>query len=287
VVSVNTLYRMIQADQLPAIKICDRRKYVVPAGAVDVVVARVLGQAPPPTVAVVREPAPPAAGTDGQPLVLSVPAAARLLRVARATLERAYLAGQFPVVCFGSRVTVPTRAIEEMEAAALASGGLVYAADCVFRGAGRDRGGGVMRRLCGPAEMRRHTPLRRVPLERRPASVVPGEVRRVLAVRSGGVCEVSLPVCRGQATDVHHRVRRGAGGRHGAARVASDSVANLLHVCRSCHEWVHANPALARDSGWLLGLGLGVPELAVVSYRGEWRLVDDLGGVHVVEAVGA
>jgi hypothetical protein len=69
--------------------------------------------------------------------------------------------------------------------------------------------------------------------------------------------------------------------------VASDSVANLLHVCRSCHEWVHANPAVARDAGWLLGLGFGVPELAVVSYRGEWRLVDELGGVHVVGAVGA
>jgi hypothetical protein len=128
VVSVNTLYRMIQADELPAIKIGDRRKYVVPAGALDVVVARVLGQAPPPTVDLVREPAP-AAGTDGRPLVLSVPVAARLLRVARATLERAYLADQFPVVRFGGRVTVPTRAIDEMEAAALASGGLVYAAD--------------------------------------------------------------------------------------------------------------------------------------------------------------
>src|SRR5215468_541263 len=119
VVSVNTLYRMIQADQLPAIKIGDRRKYAIPAAAVDVVVARVLGQAPPVSVGLVREPAPPTpTGTDERPLVLSVPAAARLLRVCRATLERAYLAGQFPVVRFFGRVTVPTRAIDEMEAAA-------------------------------------------------------------------------------------------------------------------------------------------------------------------------
>jgi len=127
VVSMNTLYRMIQAAELPAIKVGDRRKYVVPAAAVDVVVARVLGEAPPASVGLARDPAP--AAPSGQPKVLSVPAAARLLRVCRATLERAYLAGQFPVVRFGGRVTVPTRAIDEMEAAALKSGGLVYAAD--------------------------------------------------------------------------------------------------------------------------------------------------------------
>ena len=144
-----------------------------------------------------------------------------------------------------------------------------------------------MRRLCGSAGMRR-TPVRRGAPLRRAAGAVPVEVRRVLAVRSGGVCEIGLvSVCLGQARDVHHRVRRGAGGRHGAARAASDRLSNLLHVCRSCHEWVHANPAVSRGAGWLLGLGFGVPGLAVVSYRGVWRRLGDEGGVHVADGAVA
>jgi len=130
VVSPNLLYRLIQSDQLPAIKIGDRRKYVVPAQALDLVVARVLGAEAPPTVGSVREPtsAERAAGAS-RPLVLSVAQAARLFRVCRATIERAYLADQFPVVRWNRRVTVPMIAIDEMESAALASGGLVYASD--------------------------------------------------------------------------------------------------------------------------------------------------------------
>jgi hypothetical protein len=129
VVSTNLLYRLIQADRLPAIKIGDRRKYVVPARALDLVVAQVLGAEPPPAVGLVREPASAEPAEAWRPLVLSVAQAARLLRVCRATIERAYLAEQFPVVRWNSRVTVPMKAIDEMEAAALASGGLVYASD--------------------------------------------------------------------------------------------------------------------------------------------------------------
>jgi hypothetical protein len=129
VVSANLLYRLIQADRIPAIKVGDRRKYVVPAQAVDLIVTRVLGEAPPPTVALVREPAPHESAGVCRPLVLSVAQTARLFRVCRATIERAYLAGQWPIVRFNGRVTVPMKAIDEMEAAALASGGLVHASD--------------------------------------------------------------------------------------------------------------------------------------------------------------
>ncbi|SRR6266536_2329764 len=131
VVSPNLLYRLIQNDQLPAIKIGDRRKYVVPAQALNLVVTRVLGEDLPPTVCLVRDQAPAEPVGPRRPLVLSLAQAARLLRVCRATIERAYLADQFPVVRWNKRVTVPMRAIDEMEAAAMASGGLVYAADWV------------------------------------------------------------------------------------------------------------------------------------------------------------
>jgi hypothetical protein len=129
VVSPNLLYRLIQNDQLPAIKIGDRRKYVVPAQALTAIVARVLGEEPPPTVGLIRQPASAESIGPRRPLVLSVAQAARLLRVCRATIERAYLADQFPVLRWNKRVTVPMKAIDEMEAAALTSGGLVYASD--------------------------------------------------------------------------------------------------------------------------------------------------------------
>jgi hypothetical protein len=124
VVSPNLLYRLIQNDQLPAIKIGGRRKYVIPAQALSLVLARVLREGPSPTVTQVGDQASTESVRPQGPLVLSVAQAARLLRVCRATIERAYLADQFPVLRWNKRVTVPMRAIDEMEAAALASGGL-------------------------------------------------------------------------------------------------------------------------------------------------------------------
>jgi len=85
---------------------------------------------------------------------------------------------------------------------------------------------------------------------------------------------------------MHHRVLRGAGGRHGEAREAADLVSNLLHVCRGCHEWVHDHRAAAREAGWTLG-GRDVPAMVALLYRGEPRYLDDLGGVPAFAAVGA
>jgi hypothetical protein len=100
-----------------------------------------------------------------------------------------------------------------------------------------------------------------------------------LAVRSGGVCEVALAEgCAGAARDVHHRVRRGVGGRRGAARLVSDRLSNLLHVCRPCHTWVHEHPAAAREVGWLL-CGRDVPSGVAVSYRGAPCVLADDGRV--------
>jgi len=116
--------------------------------------------------------------------------------------------------------------------------------------------------------------------------LLPVDVRRALEARSGGVCEIARPGCLGRAVDPHHRVLRGSGGRRGAARLASDQLANLLHVCRACHEWVHEHPAASREAGWLLG-GREVPSLVPLVYRGEPAYLDDLGGVHPYDLVGA
>jgi 5-methylcytosine-specific restriction endonuclease McrA len=62
-----------------------------------------------------------------------------------------------------------------------------------------------------------------------------------LIARSRGICEL----CGwGVAIHRHHRMRRSQGG--------TNDLENLLHLCRACHDTVHAYPALSYDRGWLL-----------------------------------
>jgi hypothetical protein len=139
---------------------------------------------------------------------------------------------------------------------------------------------------CGPSsglrrgQLRRYAPLRSVPV------LLPGDVRQAVETRSGGVCEIARVDCLGVATQVHHRVRRGGGGRHGAALVVSDQLANLLHACAICHGWAHEHPAAAREEGWLLKRHQ-VPALEPVLYRGVLCYLSDDGRVEPFEAVGA
>jgi len=98
--------------------------------------------------------------------------------------------------------------------------------------------------------------------------MLPVDVRQALERRSGGVCEVAQDGCAGRATDAHHRVRKGAGGRRGAARQASDGLSNLVHACRACHSLIHSWPAASRDAGWLLG-GRDVPPLVDAEFYAE------------------
>lgn len=68
------------------------------------------------------------------------------------------------------------------------------------------------------------------------------KVKDEVARRSGGLCERILPNgkrCFGHATQYHHKELKGMGGRHGEAKVFSDSVANCLHTCTPCHDDRH------------------------------------------------
>jgi 5-methylcytosine-specific restriction endonuclease McrA len=56
-------------------------------------------------------------------------------------------------------------------------------------------------------------------------------------------CEARLPRCSGEATHVHHVLRRSQGG--------TNEPDNLLAVCFLCHEWIHANPKEAAAAGLL------------------------------------
>jgi excisionase family DNA binding protein len=62
---------------------------------------------------------------------LSVAEAAPMLRLSEMTLYRAIHDGQFPAVRIRGRLIIPTRAIDEMIAAAMADGAMVDAADWV------------------------------------------------------------------------------------------------------------------------------------------------------------
>src|SRR5262249_2875077 len=139
----------------------------------------------------------------------------------------------------------------------------------------------------GGVGLRTARPLRRgAPLQWRPASV-PAETRMAVVVGSRGLGEIGWAKLLVRAVDGHQRLLRKAGGRHGLARQVSDCLSNLLHVCRFCHDWIHLHPAAAGEFGWVLSGGV-VAALEPVLYRdGEPRYLDDLGGVHAFEAVGA
>jgi hypothetical protein len=70
------------------------------------------------------------------------------------------------------------------------------------------------------------------------------EAKKVVRRRSRGICEVGSEVCTGEAQHFHHRKMRSAGGSH--------SERNGLDSCWACHDFLHANPDLSYEHGWLL-----------------------------------
>lgn len=117
----------------------------------------------------------------------------------------------------------------------------------------------------------------------RPA--VPDNVRAALNKRSGAWCEMQLPGCTGVATDPAHRIGQGSGGRHGKAKVQNDRLSNLLHACRTCHEWTHREDELANDDGLRLKNGC-IPTQEPVLYRRVLSYLTDDGRVIGFEEVG-
>lgn len=68
--------------------------------------------------------------------------------------------------------------------------------------------------------------------------------RATVLERAGGRCELVLrDRCQRRATQVHHILPRSRGGQ--------DDHANGLAVCDGCHDWIHRNPALATELGYL------------------------------------
>lgn len=62
--------------------------------------------------------------------------------------------------------------------------------------------------------------------------------------RAGGRCEaIAVDTCTFRCEQVHHVAGRGGDDPH--------RLTNLLGCCAPCHEWIHRNPAAARDLGYM------------------------------------
>lgn len=105
--------------------------------------------------------------------------------------------------------------------------------------------------------------------------------RRLVRERDGGRCMI----CGAEATDVHHRRRKGMGGS-----ALLEQPSNLVTLCglgntSGHHGWAHQNPDEAHYIGWLLYDFEPAAETPVY-ILGEWFLLDDEGGKTPCDSVG-
>lgn len=71
--------------------------------------------------------------------------------------------------------------------------------------------------------------------------------------------------------DYSHRVTRGVAEHRW-------SPANALLACRSCHQWMHDHPALARASGWHVSQ-FGTPDMVPARRYDGWALLRTDGAI--------
>lgn len=101
--------------------------------------------------------------------------------------------------------------------------------------------------------------------------------RRVVAERSGGVCEVCS---RQRATEMSHRNPRSMGGTTDRAQHLP---AGLIHCCHGCHQGpggIERDRSEALRRGWLLWNGQDPEETPVwlhTRYGPGWWLLDNDG----------
>jgi HNH endonuclease len=72
-----------------------------------------------------------------------------------------------------------------------------------------------------------------------------------LIERAGGQCEARIAGVCGTGLSVmhrHHKLMRSHGG--------SNDIGNLLYLCDGCHVFIHLNPTLSYEMGWLVRSGV-------------------------------
>jgi 5-methylcytosine-specific restriction endonuclease McrA len=72
------------------------------------------------------------------------------------------------------------------------------------------------------------------------------KARKAALERDEGACQK----CLRPAEHVHHRVLKGMGGTSDPE--INFGLSNLVSLCASCHQDVHANPAKSYEEGWIV-----------------------------------
>ncbi|WP_433568107.1 hypothetical protein ACQP1O_42905 (plasmid) [Nocardia sp. CA-151230] len=107
----------------------------------------------------------------------------------------------------------------------------------------------------------------------------PASARRLIAARSGGICEIAD--CPEAAVHMHHRRPRGLGG---TSVPWVNRAANGLHICLEHHAFIESHRTLALVQGWLISQHMVEKQAADVPVlrRGRSVLLSDDGGVRPV-----
>ena len=109
----------------------------------------------------------------------------------------------------------------------------------------------------------------------------PLDVRQAVHTRAEGRCENCWSLVGG--LQYHHRRPRGMGS---SIRAGTNTAANCLLLCRSCHESVERHRTYARQRGLLVSQWANPAEVPV--YRlGQWVVLDDQGGFTPTRKEGA
>jgi hypothetical protein len=94
-------------------------------------------------------------------------------------------------------------------------------------------------------------------------------VRRSILERDDGTCVR----CHCEACDVHHRRLKKIGGT--SDEEVKYGLANLVSLCRGCHEHVHAHPAESYDCGFMVHSWDDPELIKIVSVFGVLELCSD------------
>lgn len=106
------------------------------------------------------------------------------------------------------------------------------------------------------------------------ADQIPAANRRAVHDRAAGHCERCAMTTT--VPHLHHRRPKGLGG---SSRADRHAVSNLVQLCPTCHQQVHANPAMSAEDGWIVprSSGLEPAEVPIVNLLGSSAWLDDTG----------
>lgn len=141
------------------------------------------------------------------------------------------------------------------------------------------KGGGPLARTGALARSTALTRTQQAAKRQKRAPRTPEEVRarRLVAQRSGGVCEVCAAAA---ATNWHHRKNASQGGPWTAS--------NGLHLCGSgstgCHGRITENPKTSQEQGWSVSSHMDPLRTPVWLARHGWVFLDDHGNFENEEA---